>query len=274
MIARDFAPSPHLKEYISQYRLRHFVFCNGIIPPPKPFPPRPEQCITFFVRGSETSRYLKDGRELKKPRSVISGQFTCRVDSFVSYPEILMIMVDFQPGALYRLTGIPFTEFTNKEIDAEAVLPKINTVNEQLSSTESYGEMVQIVERFFAKLVQSSSKELLAVDRLLITATKEPDHPVDWLARNAYLSPRQLERKFDERIGISPKTFLRISRFSQSYWLHLKHPTLSWYKLALTCGYTDYQHLVKDYRAFANANPNNFFQEEKMAPGRLLGLNK
>lgn len=274
MIAKDFAPSEPLKEYISQYRVRHFVFSNRIIPPPKPFPPRPEQCITFFVRGSETSRYLKDGRELKKPRSVISGQFTARVDRFVSYPEILMMMVDFKPGALYRLTGIPFTEFTNKELDAEAVLPKIKTVNDRLSSTESYIEMVQIVDQFFTELVNASKKELLAVDHVLTAITGEPDRSIDWLARNAYLSPRQLERKFDERIGISPKTFLRISRFSQSYWLHLKNPTLSWYKIALTCGYTDYQHLVKDYRAFANANPNNFFQEEKMAPGRLLGLNK
>jgi hypothetical protein len=32
-----------------------------------------------------------------------------------------MIIVDFKPGALYRLTGIPFTEFTDKDVDAEMV---------------------------------------------------------------------------------------------------------------------------------------------------------
>jgi len=274
MIARDFAPSAHLKAYISQYRLRHFVFSNSIIPPPKPFPPRPEQCITFYIRGSEISRHFKDGIDIQKPRSVVSGQFTYRVDRLVSYPEILMIIVDFQPGALHRLTRIPFKEFTNKEFDAEAVLPKIKTVNDRLNSTESYTEMVQIVERFFTELVHSSSKELLAVDHLLTAVTQEPSRSIDWLARNAYLSPRQLERKFDERIGVSPKTFLRIARFSQSYWLHLKNPNLSWFKIAMTCGYTDYQHLVKEYKDFANANPNSFFKQEATAPGRILGLNK
>src|SRR5215204_161821 len=132
MISQDFPPSLHLKEYISQFRLRHFVFSNGIVPPPKPFPPRPEQCVTFYIRGSEISRHLNAGIEVKKPRSVLSGQFTYRVDRFVSYPEILMLIVDLQPGALHRLTGIPFTEFTNQEIDAEAILPKIKCLNDRL----------------------------------------------------------------------------------------------------------------------------------------------
>jgi AraC-like DNA-binding protein len=274
MIAKDFPPSGHLKEFIRQYRLRHFVFSNGIIPAPKPFPPRPEQCVTFYIRGYETCRYLKDGIHVKKPRSVLSGQFTSRVDRFVSYPEILMIIIDFQPGALHRLTGIPFTEFTNKELDAEAVLPKIKNVNDRLNSTESYLEMVQIVESYFTDLVKSSTNKILNVDRLLTAVTTDPDRSIDWLARNAYLSPRQLERKFDERIGISPKTFLRISRFSQSYWLHLKYPNLNWHNIAMTCGYTDYQHLAKEYKEFANATPTSFFKEESSSPGRILGLTK
>src|SRR6476661_3799452 len=272
MISRDFLPSEALREFIYQFRLRHFVFQNGIIPPAKPFPPRPEQCLTFYVRGFETARYLKDNVEIKKWRSVISGQFTSRVDRYVSYPEVLIIFVDFKPGALHRLTGIPFTEFTDKDLDAETVFPpEIKRVNDRLSSTDCYSEMIQIVEEFVSQLVLHSKKELLAVDRMLMLTVKEHDHTIDWLAQKAYLSPRQLERKLNERIGVSPKTFLRISRFNRSYWLHLKNPKLNWFQIAMACGYTDYQHLVKEYKEFANANPNHFFAEESHAPGRILG---
>ena len=275
MISKDFLPSELLREYVHHYRLRHFVYQNGLVPTIKPFPPRPEQCLTFYVRGTETSRYLHDGAEIKKPRSVISGQFTHRVDRYVSYPEILMIIVDFRPGVLYRLTGIPFTEFTNKDLDAENVFPaEIRRVNDRLSSTCCYFEMIQIVESFLTALVQQSKKELLAIDKLLTLITLDHDHSVAWVAGNACLSQRQLERKFDERIGVSPKTFLRISRFNQSYWLHLKNPKLNWYQIAMICGYTDYQHLVKEYQQFAEANPIKFFAEESKAPGRILGLTK
>lgn len=275
MISKDFLPSEPLRDYIQHYRLRHFVFENGLIPTIKPFPPRPEQCLTFYVRGAETCRYLYDGLEIIKPRSVISGQFTHRVDRYVSYPEILMIIVDFKPGVLHRLTGIPFTEFTDKDLDAEIVFPpELRRANDRLSSTGSYSEMIQILETFFSQLFQHFKKELLAIDKLLALVTKDPDHSVDWLACNAYLSTRQLERKVDERIGVSPKTFLRISRFNQSYWLHITNPKLNWYQIAMTCGYTDYQHLVKEYQEFAHANPIIFFAEESKAPGRILGLTK
>ncbi|HUS00762.1 MAG TPA: helix-turn-helix domain-containing protein [Chitinophagaceae bacterium] len=275
MISKDFLPSEPLREYIFNYRLRHFVFPNGIIPPVKPFPPRPEQCLTFYIRGTETAKYSKDGRKVLKPRSVISGQFTYRVDRYVSIPEILMIIVDFKPGALHRLTGVPFTEFTNKDLDAENVFSaEIKKVNDRLSSCESYLEMISIIETFFNELVHRSKKDVLPVDRLFILAREEPDQSIDWLAQHAYLSPRQLERKFDERVGINPKTFLRICRFNNSYWMHLKNPKLTWFDIAMSCGFTDYQHLVKEYKTFASANPNIFFAEESTAPGRILGLTK
>lgn len=275
MISKDILPSEALREIIYQYRLRHFVFKNGVVPAPKPFPPRPEQCLTFYVRGSETARYVKNKEEFKKPRCVISGQFTSRVDRFVSYPETLIIFVDFKPGALNRLTGIPFTEFTDKDLDAEMVFPpEIKRVNERLNSTSCYHEMIRIVEDFVTHLVQRSKNMILPLDHMLMLTAQDHEYTIDSLARKSYLSPRQLERKFYERIGISPKTFLRISRFNRSYWLHLKNPNLTWFQIAMACGYTDYQHLVKEYKAFANANPNHFFVEESQAPGRILGLTK
>lgn len=275
MISRDILPSHLLQGLISHYRLRHFVFGDGVVPAAKPFPPRPEQCLTFYLRGEETSKHLNEGLEFRKPRSVISGQFTYRIDRYVSYPEFLMIIVDFKPGALHRLTGIPFTEFANKELDAECVFPpEIRQVNDRLSGAQSYHEMIEIIEFFFTELTLKSKKEILALDHMLTFVTQEPDYSIDRLARNSYLSLRQLERKFAERIGINPKTFLRIARFNQSYWLHLRKPGLSWFDIAMTCGYTDYHHLVRDYKEFAGTTPNNFFAAESKAPGRILGLTK
>lgn len=275
MIVKDILPSECLREFIQHYRLRHFVFKNGMIPPVKPFPPRPEQSLTFFVRGYETAKYLHNGTEVKKPRSILSGQFTARTDRYVSYPEILMIIVDFKPGALHRLTNIPFIEFANKDLDAETILPpEFRNVNDRLSSTGSYEEMIGIIEAYFQALVKRSKKEFSIIDNLLSIISKDPDYSIDWLSKTACLSRRQLERKFDERIGINPKTFLRIARFNQSYWLHLKNPRLNWFQIAMSCGYTDYQHLSKEYLLFTNNTPARFFVEESNAPGRILGLNK
>lgn len=276
MFSLDYQPSESLKEYAKVYRLRHFVFQQKIDITFKPFPPRPEQCLIFYPRGAEVTEDTYSKIKIQRPRSVISGQFTHRINRYVAYPEFLMIEVDLRPGALHRLTGIPFKELSNKDIDAEAFFPsEMCRVNERLSNVNSYAEMITIIEAFLQNLVQKQKMDYLAVDHTLHLMTCNAHScSVDLLAKQTFLSPRQLERKFDERIGVSPKTFLRICRFNQSYWMRLKQPTLDWLSIAIACGYNDYQHLVKDYKEFANTTPNLLFSEERNAPGRMLGLTK
>jgi AraC-like DNA-binding protein len=276
MISRDYLPSGPLRDYVRLYRLRHFVLNGDRQISCKPFPPRPEQCLIFFPRGVEVSEDVCSGIKTQRPRSVISGQYTYRVNRHIQGLEFLMLEVDLQPGALHRLTGIPFKELTNTAVDAEAFFgAEIKRVNERLGSAPSYSEMIGLIEGFLQHLVRKEKKAALSIDHTLHGVIHDAtDYSVDLLAQKAFLSPRQLERKFDERIGVSPKTFLRICRFNQSYWMHLKHPDWDWLRIAVACGYNDYQHLVKDYKDFANATPNNFFSEERKAPGRVLGLTR
>lgn len=276
MISQDYLPSPPLRPYIAAYRLRHFVLRNGHKLACKPFPPRPEQCLVFYPRGFEITEFNIQKNKTQRPRSVITGQFTQRVNRYISYPEFLMIEADLKPGALHRLTGLPCKELANSDVDAESFFShEIKRVNDRLGSASTYPEMIAIIEAFFLQLVQKEKKSPLQVDHALQLFAYSADfYSVDLLSKQACLSPRQLERKVDERIGVGPKTFLRICRFHQSYCMRLKNPALDWLYIAVACGYTDYQHLVKDYKEFAGTTPNHFFSEEKKAPGRVLGLTK
>lgn len=274
MLVKDFQPSEPLMVFIARYRLRHFIFEKNATATWKPFPPRPRQCIVFYPRGKEITEYTRNGITVQRPSTVISGQFTQRINRFASHPEFLMIEVDLKPGALHYLTGVSFHEFSDRDIDGEAFFnSEIRRVNERLGSADSYPEMISIIDIFFLGLLKKQKKELLPVDLLLNSISENAENlSVDQLAKKVYLSPRQLERKFDKRIGVNPKTFLRILRFNQTYWMKLKTPGLDWLSIAVACGYNDYQHLVKDYLDFANTAPNRFFEEEKMSPGLVLGL--
>jgi AraC-like DNA-binding protein len=276
MIAKDFAPSPQLASYISQYRVRHFVFNNRSRPGFKPFPPRPEQCVVFYPKGMEVTEYARTGQRLSIPRSVVSGQLTERINRYVSTPEFLMISADLHPGSLFRLTGIASAAFTNQYVDAEAVFSTgIREVNERLAEQTDYAQMIDVIDTFFLQLLRKQKKEVIPLDAVIQHAMSEGDNwSIDHLARQSFLSPRQMERKFYERTGVCPKMFLRITRFNRSYWMRLKKPQLSWFSIAIACGYSDYQHLVKDYKEFANTTPTAFFLEEQKAPGRVLGLTR
>jgi len=275
MIFKDFHPSPHLKEFIEIYHLRHFIFPAGKKLPFKPFPPRPEQCLAFYPRGAEITELVPDGVKIKKPRSVITGQFTNRINRYSSNDFIILLVV-FKPGALYRLTRIPFHELMNTHADLEVVFPgESRQVNERLNSCNDYAEMIAIVELFLTGLVKKIKIDTIPSDEVFRLLLNYPGKcSLDWLASQACLSPRQFERKFYQYLGVCPKTFARIVRFDRSYNMRLKYPKDDWLSIAVGCGYHDYQHMVRDYKEFANTTPNMLFNEEYKAPERILGLNK
>ena len=88
----------------------------------------------------------------------------------------------------------------------------------------------------------------------------------------ACLSPRQFYRKFSERVGIGPKVFEKVVRFQKAFFLKNANPHLDWLSIALSCGYYDYQHLSKDYKAFTNMTPAGFCEVDTKAPERTFGL--
>lgn len=276
MFSKDIQPSEALRNYIKLIRLRHFIVNPTARLSFKPFPPRPEQCLIFYPRGFEIIENVVSGQKTARTGSVVSGQFTQRINRYLGSSEFLMIEVNFQPGALHRLTGVPFKELRDIDVDAEVLFSsEIPRVNERLRSSDSYQEMINIIEGFFMNLVKKEKKLPQHVDRMItLTASGFEVHSVDIFAKNSYLSSRQLGRIFDERVGVGPKTFMRLCRFNRSYWMRLAEPSADWLSIALACGYNDYQHLVKDYREFANTTPNQFFIEESKAPGRVLGLTR
>ncbi len=88
------------------------------------------------------------------------------------------------------------------------------------------------------------------------------------------IPPRaKFEKRFERQVGITPKYFARICRFYQAYELKDTRQDLDWLSIAVQTGYTDYQHLVKDFKRFAGVTPNRLIQESNHNPERQLKLN-
>jgi len=274
MICQDFLPSPPLRDFIKGYHLRHFSFPQAATSPLKPYAPRPDQQMAFYPRGHELVEHITPHKLIPRPRSIITGQYTERTNRHLSGQDFLVLLVDFQPGVLYRITGIPFHELTNTFIDAEAVFAKeIRLVNERLNSCDDYPEMIDIVERFLMGLVRGIKRDSHSLDSLTSLLIERPEQAsIIRLAEDACLCPRQFERLFIQRMGVAPKLFSRIARLHKAYRIKYNQPTLDWLSIALACGYHDYQHLAKDFQRFAGVTPNTYFLEDGMAPERLFGL--
>ena len=135
--------------------------------------------------------------------------------------------------------------------------------------------MLKLIESFIENLVKKGIKSLHPIDKVIENMLLWESYSS--LARSAEqscLSERQFIRKFEERIGINPKLFSRIIRFDRAFRMKNNEPYLDWLFIALATGFYDYQHLVRDFKAFTNFTPNAFYEFEKKAPERSFGLHE
>jgi transcriptional regulator GlxA family with amidase domain len=179
-----------------------------------------------------------------------------------------MFRVHFQPGALFRALNVPLSEFGGAYFDAELILGReVREVSEQLAAARSYTEMVELVETYLVGRVSRAEQNLHLVDRAASQLTADPLHvSLDRLAAQACLSPRQLNRKFTERLGVGPKLYGRLVRFHRAYLFKAAHPAMAWPTVAIRFGYTDYQHMVRDFKQFTNSTPTLWLREDAASP--------
>jgi AraC-like DNA-binding protein len=273
MHLKNYLPGMALKNYVRNYEIVHFNFGLETDIPLKPYAPRPETTLCFFPRDPDHVSNFDSSIQTKQPKTLICGQQTLMKMRRPGH-DFLLIMVVFQPGVLHRLTSFPLHLLTDIYAPAELFLPgDIRLVNEKLTDCLTYREMIDVVELFLLKLVGNLKKEATGIDD---AANKILQHSafisIDWLAKESCLSLRQFERKFNERMGISPSRLIRITKFDRTVKIKNAHPERDWLSIALACGYYDYQHLVRDYKEFTGMTPTCFFNLDVKAPERIFGL--
>eukprot|EP00456_Euglypha_rotunda_P004735 TRINITY_DN107992_c0_g1_i1.p1 TRINITY_DN107992_c0_g1~~TRINITY_DN107992_c0_g1_i1.p1 ORF type:complete len:139 (+),score=0.38 TRINITY_DN107992_c0_g1_i1:42-419(+) len=115
---------------------------------------------------------------------------------------------------------------------AEFFYRQVQQVNEQLFNTHTYDNMIAVVERFLLQQ-QTRLKPMLPFDMALLELVHQQGQlSMEKLASLACVSTRQLDRQCKERIGLPPKLFARLVRFSSAFRLFESSSSLSWTHIA------------------------------------------
>jgi AraC-like DNA-binding protein len=257
MFQQLYEPHPALKGFVNNIMIHQMKVEVTENAPTFSIPPLPEHSLIFYVRDPSDVESLSTKKKETLSSSLVTGP---QVNRHLIMPgrDHLMIKVGFQPGGLYRFLGIPMRELLGKdELDGVELLGnEINDVTDQLREANSFHKMKTIIEHFLLKKA-GKLKPTLPIDGILPLLIKERGLlKIDQLAAHACLSIRQFERVFEQRIGLPPKHFSRLVRFSQAWITKEQQPHMSWIKIAYECGYFDQMHLIRDFQEFAGVNPS------------------
>ncbi len=266
---QNFIPHPLLREFVACiFTVENRIGQNENLVC-SPYPPTPQSSIIFYVRDRTEIERNDSGRLVKLPPSIITGQHTERINT-KSGKDHLMVYIGFKPGGMFRLLDIPMNTFINDEIDGVDLYgSEISEILEQLNEAAGTKEVVTTAEAFLIskmKKLKSADPFDFAMQEII---RQDGNIGMDQIAALSCLSFRQFERKCMEKIGIPPKVYARITRFSKAYRMREVNPEASWTGLAHSAGYYDQMHLIRDFKEFTGVTPSGLDQALSRASYKL-----
>jgi len=80
---------------------------------------------------------------------------------------------------------------------------------------------------------------------------------IEWLCRQANMSFKTFERHFNQKVGISPKQYAEIVRFSTAFKMLKANKNI--FEIIAICNYTDQAHLIKEFKKFTGNTPKQYY---------------
>jgi len=257
-----FPPHPALLEYVDSVTIINIDFTTAkSLSPIYPFVPTHTRFLCF---------YLHDPVKVKKQE----GDFVTCARSIIIGPQLTPVTLDLgqkhhtvivglKPCSMYRLLGIPLEEIVDRDFDARLVIGReIDELLDRMREARSNPEINIIIQNYLLRKLRQLKPALPFDLAMLQLVGASGNLSIDYVASQSCLSVRQFERKSRERIGLSPKLYARMVRFSQAYKYKEAYPNMTWIDIAYRCGYYDQMHLIRDFKFFAGFTPGMFKEED------------
>jgi AraC-like DNA-binding protein len=135
---------------------------------------------------------------------------------------------------------------------------KLNEIEEQLAGAKDSLQRIAVVERFLISRLNETRPDLLihhAIQQIQLT---NGSIRIKELVKTLPLSHDPFEKRFRRLTGTSPKQFSSIVRLRNV--IDTYDPAANLTEAALTAGYFDQAHFIKDFRLFTGQTPVEFFK--------------
>lgn len=118
-----YKPHPGLLHFISNITLVRYLLDAAAPRLTNQFPPQPDNCLFFSPYDSVCCQNYSKGSTEELPKSILVGPKLSRVDLTMGY-NMLVIIVNFQPGGMHRFLHMPMHEMLEQPFDATILLGK------------------------------------------------------------------------------------------------------------------------------------------------------
>lgn len=224
-------------------------------------PVLPDGCFEIVFNLADRFRKFNSEEDIElQPRTLVAGQMT---RSIVIGPsgDVNLFGVRFQPTGAYPFFGFPMAEMTNRIASLDELLANGSAnLAEQIAACSRFESRIAVFEKALLKKLECVPVFDNKLKCVISSVSSEPEcMTVSKIAAKFGWSERSLERAFKKRVGVSPKMFSRICRFSGIVHLLESNGPAKLLQYAHDFGYYDQAHMINEFRGFAGESPTAFY---------------
>jgi AraC-like DNA-binding protein len=221
----------------------------------------PDSCVELVFHFRDPFRtHFADGTSALQPQGFVVGQMK-RFLEIEPAGRMGLVAIRFHARGAYLFFQRPLSEVAAGIVDLEDIWKvRASELTERITLASGMAARVRLIEEELLALLSRNGRHDHTVDRCLqLIETNCGQLNVEQLAADLGVSSRQLTRRFQHTVGISPKEFARVTRF-----LHVlrclsgrENSTLT--ETAFVCGYFEQAHFNHEFREMAGMAPGELF---------------
>lgn len=188
--------------------------------------------------------------------------FCKKYTAFPLQPSFDYIGIRFFPSMLPQIFNVNVSEWSNKTLELDSVLPQISTaLKQRLSGSQDFIAVTEVLNQiFYEAMAVADFKYDMRFYEALHLILKQSGIVEAETDLNTGLSNRQMRRIFSHYIGTSPKTFSKVIRFQNILHAKPSAQSLKHNKLFYGLGFYDQAHFIKDFKSLYGVTPMQAFR--------------
>jgi AraC-like DNA-binding protein len=220
----------------------------------------PDGCVELVCHFHDPFQtHFANGKSAVQPPAFVVGQMK-RYLEIVPRGRMGLIAVRFSARGAYLFFPGSLNQITAEVADLTAVWKRCAAaLTDGIASARGMNARVRLVEEALLTSLRRNGRFDRRVDRCLqLIEAAAGQSNIAQLASEIGVGTRQLTRRFQNAVGMSPKEFCRVTRFRQGLRSLRENPHGPMAETALACGYFDQAHFNHEFREFAGMTPRDF----------------
>lgn len=257
------------KLHVPTFPLNHFIesffYYSGYNPVHSLDRFLPDGNVQIVFDLTEYPKYIHDNQTLKEIqscRNVWFSGFRTEPITIPSGQQSEMLIITFHKGRAFPFLSEPMGQLTNYVVDAELVLKnEILDLRELIKDCESIEQKFLAIEANLLRNYNLTKDPF--IDYAVSNITAQPNQcSMKELSNKVGYSQKHLIKIFRDRLGVTPKNFLKVIRFQKVINEIELQKYVNWTSVGLDCGFYDQSHFIADFKKFSGFTPNEYLKQK------------